>query len=110
VHQKGDFDARGFGGCEDLVCVCVRSDQAVTFHNHPLIRIPGTIFLNPRHLTASITGRDHSDWSSLLQSVREAKDFLLLRRWKALSLILQRGSLAIGRSIASPTWKRPSCG
>ncbi len=60
VYQKRHFDACGFGYGEGIVSICIRGDQAVTFHNYPLIGVSGAVLLNPIHFTAPVTGRDHS--------------------------------------------------
>ena len=40
----GYFYARGFGGNEGLVSVCIRCDQTAGFHDNPLIRAFCTVF------------------------------------------------------------------
>jgi len=80
VHQERNFDAGGLGGGKRLVRVRVGGNQTITVHNHPLIRVSGAIFPDPVHFTASIAGRDYSHERSLLKSVREVQNLLLLCR------------------------------
>jgi hypothetical protein len=87
VNEKRDLDPCGLGSDKRLMPVSIRSDQSVTFHDHPLIRISGAILPNPFHFAASVAGWDSSHGRLVLQAVRETQYLLLLRRRKAADLI-----------------------
>jgi len=87
VHEKRDFYRCGLGGGKHLMSVLIRGDQAVTFHDHPPIRVSGSILLNPIHFAASVAGWERFHNRLVLQAVRETQHLLLLRRRKAADLI-----------------------
>ena len=83
MHEKRDFDASYFRGGKRFMPVRIRCNQAVAIHNYPLVRISGTVVLDPLHFTPSVTGRHHSDSRFPLKAVSESQHLLLLRRRQA---------------------------
>jgi len=80
VHQKRDVDTGCFGGGKRPMPVPVGGNQAFTLHYHPLIHIFGAVLLDPVHFAPSIPGRGLFGERSLLQTIRESQNLLLLRR------------------------------
>src|ERR1039457_1154564 len=87
MHDEGYLDALGLRRSENLQGIYTGGDQTVALHSHPLIRVRGAVLIDPLHFLGSITGRDNSRRGGALQSIREAQNFLLLRRRQAADLV-----------------------